>query len=142
MKKIIIILITTIIFSCSKTNDKKISDDDWEIYSKTCNTINNKIENELFLVANDICFIGDKELETEDNVVIKIKHSEKILKNKELYQKQKMMLKKFNEIFFQFCFCFFNEKECIFSNEKSLSALAVYFFFLLSNFFKEPFKFF
>ena len=98
MKKIIIILITTIIFSCSKTNDKKISDDDWEIYSKTCNTINNKIENELFLVANDICFIGDKELETEDNVVIKIKHSEKILKSKELYRKQKMMLKKFNEL--------------------------------------------
>lgn len=98
MKKIIIILITTIIFSCSKTNDKKISDDDWEIYSKTCNTINNKIENELFLVTNDVCFIGDKELETEDNVVMKIKYSEKILKNKKLYQKQKMMLKKFNEL--------------------------------------------
>lgn len=52
MKKIIIILMTTIIFSCSKTNDPKISDDDWEIYSKTCNTINynginkkNKIRN-------------------------------------------------------------------------------------------------
>lgn len=98
MKKIIIILMTTIIFSCSKTNDPKISDDDWEIYSKTCNTINNKIENELFLVANDVYFIGDKELETEDNVVMKIKYSEKILKSKELYRKQKMMLKKFNEL--------------------------------------------
>ena len=69
MKKIIIILMTTPTFSCSKTNDKKISDDDWEIYSKTCNTINNKIENELFLVTNDVCIFGDKELETEDDVL-------------------------------------------------------------------------
>ena len=98
MKKIIIILTTALIFSCSKTNDKKISDDDWKIFTKTCNTINNKIENELFLVTNDVCVIGDKELETEDDAVMKIKYSEKILKSRELRQKQKMMLKKFNEL--------------------------------------------
>jgi lipoprotein len=91
MKKIIIILTTALIFSCSKTNDKKISDDDWKIFTKTCNTINNKIENELFLVTNDVCVIGDKELETEDDAVMKIKYSEKILKSRELRQKQKMM---------------------------------------------------
>jgi len=99
MKKIIITVLMAIsIFSCSKTDDKKISDDDWKIYSKTCNAINDKIENELFLVTDDVCSIGDKELEIEDDVVVKIKYSEKILKSKELYQKQKMMLKKFNEL--------------------------------------------
>lgn len=98
MKKIIVILTTTLIFSCSKTNDKKISDDDWEIYSKTCNIINNKIENELFLVTNDACVIGDKEWETEDDAVMKIKHSEQILKDKKLRQKRKTMLKKFDEL--------------------------------------------
>ena len=56
----------------------------------------NKIKNELFLVENDECVLSEND---DDNEIIKeIKKLEQILNNKELREKQKTMMKKFNEL--------------------------------------------
>lgn len=99
MKKIIIIIIilmTTIIFSCSKNIDEEEKNSNREIYFKTCKFMRNKIKNELFLVENDECVLSEND---DDNEIIKeIKKLEQILNNKELREKQKTMMKKFNEL--------------------------------------------
>lgn len=98
MKKIIITMLTLgIIFSCSKNiNEEEKSNNSREIYFKTCEFMRNKIKNELFLVENDECVLSEND---DDNEIIKeIKKLEQILNNKELREKQKTMMKKFNEL--------------------------------------------
>jgi lipoprotein len=97
MKKIIIILMAVAIFSCSKNiNENKKSSSGREIYFKTCEFMNKKMENELFLVEKDRCIA--LEIDPDEEVIKEIKKLEQILKNKELHRRQKTMLKKFNEL--------------------------------------------
>ena len=100
MKKIIVAILTLgTIFSCSKNineEEKASSSSIKEIYSKVCEFMNRKIENELFLVESDRCF--ESMFNTDDEFAEQIKKAEKILKNKELFKKQKIMMKKFDEL--------------------------------------------
>jgi len=95
-KIIIVVLITIAIFSCSKNiNEEEKSARSREIYFKACEFINQKIENELFLVEDSRCVTP---YHTDEELVERVKKAEKILKNKELFEKQKIMMKKFNEL--------------------------------------------
>ena len=100
MKKIIVAILTLgTIFSCSKNineEEKASSSSIKEIYSKVCEFMNRKIENELFLVESDRCF--ESMFNTDNEFLEQINKAEKILKNKELFKKQKTMMKKFDEL--------------------------------------------
>lgn len=100
MKKIIVTMLTLgTIFSCSKNineEEKASSSSIKEIYSKVCEFMNQKIENELFLVESDRCI--ESMFNTDNEFAEQIKKAEKILKNKELFKKQKIMIKKFDEL--------------------------------------------
>ena len=102
MKKIIVTMLTLgIIFSCSKNinEEEKASSSSSSIretYFKVCEFMNQKIENELFLVESDRCIVAM--FNTDDEFIEQIKKAEKILKNKEIFKKQKTMMKKFNEL--------------------------------------------
>ena len=98
MKKIIVTMLTLgIIFSCSKNIDEK-----QKVYSdrktnfEICDFLNKKIENELFLVERRGCIALYSD--TDEEVAEEVKKAEKILRNKELFKKQKIMMKKFDEL--------------------------------------------
>lgn len=97
MKKIIVTMLTLgIIFSCSQNiNEEEKSIRSREIYFKACEFINQKIKNELFLVEDSRCVTP---YHTDEELVEKVKKAEKILRNKELFERQKIMMKKFDEL--------------------------------------------
>lgn len=102
MKKIIVTMLTLgIIFSCSKNinEEEKASSSSSSIretYFKVCEFMNQKIKNELFLVESDRCIASM--FNTDNEFVEQIKKAEKILKNKELFESQKAIMKKFDEL--------------------------------------------
>ena len=98
MKKIIVAILTLgTIFSCSKNiNDNEKTDNSREIYFKTCEFMDKKIKDERCLVEKDRC--NFYETDKDEEVIKQIKKAEKILKNKELFERQKIMMKKFDEL--------------------------------------------
>lgn len=99
MKKIFITAILTIAvtFSCSKNvNEKQKVYSDRKTNFEICDFLNKKIENELFLVERRGCIALYSD--TDEEVAEEVKKAEKILRNKELFKKQKIMMEKFDEL--------------------------------------------
>lgn len=104
MKKIFLtVILFLFIFSCGtdnteKTDEKEIKEQNEkkELNFKACLALNSMIKNQLNLVTNSFCNANKNEsLETQKKSILEV---EKLLKNKELIKKNKILKKYFIEM--------------------------------------------